>query len=130
MTSKTPHEDARRILQQWEEYLNRGDLRNILTLYADDAVLWGTFSKVVRDNSDSIREYFQKLLQKKNLKVNFSTVGHRRIYEDVHLFFGTYEFSHEHEKPVIFPARFTFLIHRVENGSYKIAEHHSSVIPS
>ena len=129
MTSKTPRKGASQVLQQWEGYLNKGDLENILTLYASDAVLWGTFSKAIRDNSDLIHEYFQELLQKENLRVNFGTVRHR-VYKDVHLFSGTYEFSHGREEPIVLPARFTLVIHRVEGGDYKIVEHHSSLIPN
>lgn len=120
--------DAGQILKQWEECLNRGDLKNILALYANDAVLWGTFSKVIHDNADLIQEYFQNLLQKKSLSVSFSNIRHR-VYDGVHLFSGIYEFFHEHGEPEVFPARFTFVICKVEDEGYRIVEHHSSLIP-
>lgn len=121
--------DADQILDQWEKYLNDGDLPNIVKLYANDAILWGTFSKVIRNNPDLIKEYFQELLLKKNFKVDINSSS-ARVYSDTYLYSGTYEFSYVDKELVKFPARFTFVICKDESGSYKIVEHHSSLIPN
>lgn len=121
--------DADCLLKQWEEYFNDGDLTSIIKLYASDAILWGTFSKIIRNNPDLIKEYFQGLFLKKNIKVNFNSSS-TRVYADTYLYSGTYEFSYIDEELVKFPARFTFVICKDESGSYKIVEHHSSLIPN
>ena len=120
--------DAEQALKRWENSLNEGDLEGILSLYASDAVLWGTFSETIRDDRGLIRGYFEALLQRKNVGVTFGATVHR-VYRDVHLFSGTYEFSYEDGGPVILPSRFTFVICKVEDGSYRIVEHHSSLMP-
>ena len=121
--------NAHQVIKQWEDCLNSGELENIVNLYADDAVLWGTFSKIIRDKSDLIQEYFKGLFQKQELQVNFGTI-HSRVYEDTHIFSGMYEFSYMDEKLISHPARFTFVICKNESGNFEIVEHHSSLIPS
>ncbi len=120
--------NADQVLKQWEKSLNNGDLTNVVSLYAKDAVLWATFSKIIRNNPDLIEQYFQDLLQKKNFRVNFSS-SNGRAYENTHLYSGTYEFSYLDSNLITFPARFTFVICKNEAGGYKIVEHHSSLIP-
>lgn len=120
--------DAEQTLRQWENSLNKNDLPGVLALYASDAVLWGTFSKTIRNTPDLIREYFEALLQKENVRVVFGATE-SKVYKGVHLFSGSYEFSYEDDGIVVFPSRFTFAVCKVEDGSYKIIEHHSSVMP-
>lgn len=120
--------DAEQALKQWEDSLNEGDLEGILGLYASDAVLWGTFSEVIRDDPGLIRGYFEALLQKKNVGVTFGATVHR-VYGDVHVFSGAYDFYYEDGGSVRFPSRFTFVICKVEDGSYRIVQHHSSLMP-
>ncbi len=117
------------VLDQWEKSLNDGDLPNIVALYAKDAVLWGTFSKVTCDNPDLIKKYFAGLFQKTNLKVRFNSLT-TRAYADVYVHSGTYEFSYVHAELITFPARFTFVVYKDAGGNYKIVEHHSSLIPN
>ena len=53
--------DADYVLKQWEKYLNYGELISIIKLYASDIILWGTFSKVIRNSPDLIKGYFKEL---------------------------------------------------------------------
>ena len=119
---------SQKIITSWENYLNNADLNNLINLYAEDAVLWGTFSNVIRDNLDLIREYFQELFKKRDLKVSFNA-SCNRVYEDTHLYSGTYKFSYIDQELIIINARYTFVVCKDRNGKYKIVEHHSSVIP-
>ena len=119
---------SQQIITSWEKYLNNADINNLINLYAEDAVLWGTFSNVIRDNLDLIREYFQELFKKRDLKVSFNA-SFNRVYEDTHLYSGTYKFSYIDEELIIINARYTFVVCKDRNSKYKIVEHHSSVIP-
>ena len=121
--------EAKDVISKWEECLNNSELNSIVNLYFDNAVLWGTFSKVIRDNSELISEYFQNLYRKKELKVNFSSTT-VRTFGEISVFSGTYEFSYLEEELVTHYARYTFVVCKDDSGNYKIAEHHSSLIPN
>ena len=121
--------DADHVLKQWEIYINNGDLPNIVKLYANNAMLWGTFSTILRDNPELIRDYFQKLFQRKNFKVNFSSAKNR-VHSGVSIYSGTYDFSYVDIELISLPARYTFVICKLDSGDYKIVEHHSSLIPT
>ena len=54
-------DDVAAAMNTWGEYLAKGTSEEpgeILTLYADDAVLWGTISTTRRDDPAAIRDYF------------------------------------------------------------------------
>ena len=120
---------ADQVLAQWEKSLNSGDLQSIVNLYAYDAILWSTFSKIIRNHPDLIKQYFEELFRKTKLKVNFSS-SQTRVFENTHIYSGTYEFSYMDKELITFPARFTFVICKDNAGDYKIVEHHSSLIPT
>lgn len=120
--------EANQILDEWQRFLNCGDLENIVRLYADEAVLWGTFSDTLRDSQRLIEEYFKKLFERDGLRVEWGTVCSRSC-DGFHLYSGTYEFSYVEHKPVSVPARFTFAIGHDKDGGLKILTHHSSLIP-
>ena len=116
------------ILDEWRRFLNCGDLENIVRLYADEAVLWGTFSDTLRDSPRLIEEYFKKLFERDGLRVEWGTMCTRSC-DGFHLYSGTYAFSYVEGKPVIVPARFTFVIGRDKDAGFRILTHHSSLIP-
>lgn len=120
--------NSKQVIASWEECLNSANLNNLVDLYSQNAVLWGTFSKVIRNNSDLIREYFQELFKKRDLKVSFNA-SFNRVYDDTHLYSGTYKFSYINKELIIINARYTFVVCKHSNDIYKIVEHHSSVIP-
>ena len=121
--------NSQQIINSWEKNLNNANLNKLINLYAEDAVLWGTFSNIIRNNTDLIREYFQNLFKKKELKVCFIT-SNNRVYESANLYSGTYEFSYMDQDLIKITARYTFVICKDSRQEYKIVEHHSSVIPS
>jgi hypothetical protein len=119
---------AENLLKRWEFCLNKGDLSGIVDLYSESAVLWGTFSDIIRDNPELIREYFQNLFERKNLKVTFGT-SNLRSFGQAAIYSGEYEFSYEDNGVVRCPARFSFVFYKQGNDPYKIIDHHSSLIP-
>lgn len=121
---------AENLLRAWEVCLNNTDLDGIISLYTEDAVLWGTFSEVIRDTPVLIRDYFEVLFNRKNLKVHFGP-SNLRSFGQAAIYSGEYEFSYENDenKLVKCPARFSFVFYKDGNDSYKIIDHHSSLTP-
>jgi len=116
------------LLRNWEACLNNGDLDGIVDLYSSNAVLWGTFSNIIRDSPALIREYFESLYSNQDLKVVFG-VSNVRTLEDVEIHSGEYEFSYKDGEKVKCPARFSFVLNKDKDGQYKIIDHHSSIVP-
>jgi len=111
----------------WAEALGSGDENNVTALYHKDAVLWGTLSPVIRNTPELIREYFVKFATLDRIKVDFSDPVIRQ-YGNVAINTGYYVFSwYEDGKKVVVPARYTFAY--VNEGGWKIIDHHSSVVP-
>ena len=53
-----PQEDVAAASTKWAAALAENDPDKVLSLYAQDAVLWGTLSPTVRSNPASLRDYF------------------------------------------------------------------------
>ena len=119
---------AENLLKKWEVCLNNKDLEGIVSLYTEDAVLWGTFSDIIRDNHELIREYFEVLFIKDNLHVAFGE-SNLRSFGEAAIYSGEYEFSYQGDEEVKCPARFSFVFYRNKEGEYRIIDHHSSLVP-
>ena len=119
---------AENLLRKREVCLNNEDLDGIVNLYTDNAVLWGTFSDIIRDNHSLIRDYFEALFLKDNLKVTFGD-SNLRSFGQAAIYSGEYEFSYQDDKEVKCPARFSFVFYRNKDGEYRIIDHHSSLVP-
>ena len=111
----------------WGQTIGGGDPEKVLTLYADDAVLWGTLSPTVRSNRAALQDYFVNAFKVlPNLKVSF---GDQliRVYGNAAINTGYYTFSYGEAKSL--PARYSFTY--VKNGErWLIVDHHSSAMPS
>jgi hypothetical protein len=119
---------AENLLKKWEDCLNDGDLDGIVSLYTDNAVLWGTFSDIIRDSPFLIREYFETLFLREDLKVKFG-LSNLRSFGQAAIYSGEYEFSYQGDGKTTCPARFSFVFYKDESGAYKIIDHHSSLVP-
>jgi uncharacterized protein (TIGR02246 family) len=116
------------IALKWAEAIQTRLPENVTKLYHRDASLWGTLAQEVRRGHAAINEYFVSFLQKDDLKCEFKD-GHFRVYDDFAFYSGSYVFTWTVEdKPVILPARFSF-VNKKENGNWLIMEHHSSLFP-
>lgn len=89
--------------------LGEDDPDKVLSLYAGDAVLWGTLSPTVRADRAALRDYFVaafKVLP--GLKVDF---GNQliRVYGDTAVNTGYYTFSYVKDgQTKSLPARYSF----------------------
>jgi uncharacterized protein (TIGR02246 family) len=101
----------------------------VVALYAPDAVLWGTRSPALRDNPDSVKDYFKIL---RTVDPTYRVlIGQQRIrvYGDIALNTGTYTFSEARDgKEANRQARFTF-VYQHRDGRWLIVDHHSSALP-
>ena len=124
-----PKEDVAAATQAWALALGQDDPEKVLPLYADDAVLWGTLSPMVRSDQAAVRDYFVtafKVLP--GLKVAF---GDQliRVYGSTAVNTGYYTFSYVKDgQSKSLPARYSFVF--VNNGNrWLIVDHHSSAMP-
>lgn len=54
-----PKEDARQVVSSWSKAFTDGDVDAIAKLYAPEALMIGTFGKVVLTKPEEIRKYFE-----------------------------------------------------------------------
>jgi len=125
-----PKEDVAVATAKWGETLGQNDPDKVLTLYATDAVLWGTLSPSVRADRAALRDYFVgafKVLP--GLKVSF---GEQliRVYGTTAVNTGYYTFSYSKDgESKTLPARYSFVF--VNDGqNWIIVDHHSSAMPA
>jgi uncharacterized protein (TIGR02246 family) len=124
-----PREDVAAATSTWATALGEDDPDKVLSLYSEDAVLWGTLSPKVRADRAAMRDYFVtafKVLP--GLKVDF---GDQliRVYGDTAVNTGYYTFSYLKDgETKSLPARYSFTY--VKRGdNWLIVDHHSSVMP-
>ena len=117
-------------LQTWINLVSIQDVDAVVNLYADDAVLLGTFSDKIRVGKDEIREYFNFFLAKKPKASVIDSKIHM-IDENNITINGFYDFEVNNEAGgrSLSHARFTFVFQK-QDANIKILSHHSSVMPS
>lgn len=112
------------LFDEWNNALGTGEPEKVAALYDTDAILLPTISNQVRDNHDTKVDYFTNFLKKGPVgKIDESNV---RVFDDLAINSGIYTFTFNDGSVV--PARYTF-VYRRTGGSWKIVEHHSSMMP-
>ena len=109
---------------------SEGVVDEVVALYAEDGLLWGTVSEQIRDTPAEIRDYFEYFAKLPELSVS-SYKGCVRMYdENLAINSGYYTFTYNKDgqtKEV--PARYSFTYHKDSNNQWEIIEHHSSALP-
>jgi uncharacterized protein (TIGR02246 family) len=125
----SPKDEVTQVTSAWAQALGENDPDKVLPFYAEDAVLWGTLSPVVRSDRAALRDYFVtafKVLP--GLKVAF---GDQliRVYGGAAVNTGYYTFSFVRDgESKTLPARYSFTY--IKNGDrWLIVDHHSSAMP-
>jgi uncharacterized protein (TIGR02246 family) len=130
IVSAGPKEDVAAATQTWIDGMNSHNAERVVALYDQEAVLWGTRSPTLRDNPATVRDYFKIL---GTVPPSYKVVLDEqriRVYGDIAINTGAYTFSEvRDDKPVVRPARFTF-VYLNRNGRWMIVDHHSSATPS
>lgn len=112
------------LFEQWNNALQTGDPKNVVALYASDAILLPTVSNKVRHNHAEIEDYFVHFLAKgPQGKIDESNVRH---FGDIAINSGVYTFAFKDGVSV--QARYTFVYHW-DGQHWMITEHHSSAMP-
>lgn len=120
--------DVEAATAKWVDAFNRKSTRDIVTLYAPDAVLFGTVSPVIRDQPALVQDYFKDLPSLGNAVIS---VGEHRVqlFGDIAVSTGFYTRTAQQDGTTVRnPARFTF-VYAKRNGQWLIVNHHSSALP-
>ncbi|MCP4297804.1 MAG: DUF4440 domain-containing protein [Proteobacteria bacterium] len=115
-------------METWGRAFSMNDTKVIQSLYAVDAVFWGTVSSVRREDPAAVKDYFDHLNNFSERKVSFNDYR-IRIFGEIALNTGSYTFSWvDNEQAKVIPARYSFsYIKRDE--VWLIIDHHSSAMP-
>lgn len=57
------------ILEQWMKAVNEGDVKTLLNLYDNNAVLIPTFSNRLLNTPEKLKDYFEKLGSREDLSI-------------------------------------------------------------
>ena len=112
------------ILNNWQQHLNEANLSGILKLYDEKCVLIPTFSSEILTDHKQIKEYFVKVIEVQEGKVEFqqNSISEQQIAENVYLLGGKYIFNLKGKEKI--PARFSFIVNLLSENP--IMHHHSS----
>jgi len=117
--------EVRGLFNLWNDALATLDSDKVTARYAKDAVLLPTVSDTPRTDAGAIKNYFDAFLQKKPQGVITEgniIIGHNWAQDA-----GIYEFTMGVDGSKV-KARYTY-VYVMEDGEWKIAHHHSSVMP-
>jgi len=118
-------DEVRGLFQLWNSALDTLDSDAVAKRYAKSGVLLPTVSDVPRTDYDGIKDYFDAFLQKKPQGVILESnvmIGTNWCQDA-----GIYEFTMGATGDKV-KARYSF-IYKLEDGEWKIAHHHSSMMP-
>lgn len=125
MTPSVSEAEVRSLFSIWNNALATGDSRIVAKRYAKEAILLPTVSDVPRCDFASIKDYFDAFLQKEPQGEILE--GDIRIGDGWCQDAGIYEFTMGATGDKV-KARYTY-VYVYENNQWKIAHHHSSVMP-
>jgi uncharacterized protein (TIGR02246 family) len=113
----------------WVEAYNSRDAARIATLYAPDALFWGTRATAIANKPEQILAYFEESVRNPNLRVRIDD-RRIRVYHQVAVCAGTYTVTDVKDgQEVANPGRFTFVFEK-RGERWVIVHHHSSRMPS
>ena len=112
------------ILNNWQQHLNEANLSGIMKLYDEKCVLIPTFSSEILTDHEKIKEYFVKVIEVQEGKVEFqqNSISEQQVAENMYLLGGKYIFNLKGKEKI--PARFSFIVNLLSENP--IMHHHSS----
>ncbi|MGM0486058.1 MAG: SgcJ/EcaC family oxidoreductase [Planctomycetota bacterium] len=112
------------LFTKWNVALKTGKPSNVVSLYAETAVLLPTASNQVRDTPALIEDYFKHFLERgPSGRIDQS---HVRMFGGIAINSGVYTFRFSSGESM--QARYTFVYQSLD-GQWLIVEHHSSAMP-
>lgn len=128
IAATTPPFPVDKASAQWATALSSNDPQKVTALYDDKAFLYATFANKI-NTRDGLIDYFKKIMQHPNLKVQFDQQNLRVYNNETAINSGLYTFSYtDGNKTVSVPARYTF-VYSLEPQGWLIVDHHSSILP-
>jgi len=118
-------DEVRALFYLWNDSLATGDSRLVAKRYAAEPVLLPTVSDTPRTDYALIKDYFDSFLLKK--PQGEIVEGHIRVGDNWAQDAGIYEFTMGIDGSKV-KARYSF-VYVYEGGEWKIAHHHSSIMP-
>ena len=121
---------ATKVLMDWLNKVNTGDIEGVLSMYSDGAVLLPTFSDEIRTTGDDIRSYFVMISSSDRVVVELDSDSMivQQLTETIFTIGGIYScLLVKGDEERNFLARFTYTIDISSNKP--IIHHHSSVVP-
>lgn len=118
----------REAMQQWAEAFSSETPDDILNLYADEAVLWGTLSAARSDTPEALRAYFEQIFTFGKREVRFYDPLIRQ-YGPVMINSGSYTFFwNRNGVDETVESRYS-MVYVERDGEWLIVDHHSSRKP-
>ena len=111
------------MLKTWVKKIRNNNANEVLKLYHDNGLLFGTFSGIERRGKELIFNYFENLF-KSAIDVEIITEYEHKT-DSMMVSSGFYNFKVD-DKTI--KARFSFVFVNTK-GSWKILSHHSSELP-
>ena len=132
--TESEHAAAELVYQRWLKAVTSLNVESVLSLYADDAVLWGTMATKTKVGRERVREYFDWFLDRASLAASPITSEFHTLSPDIVSANGSYHFGLGGKgsgDPVAeTEARFTFVFRKnPASGDWEIVDHHSSLFP-
>lgn len=118
------------VLEEWIKAVNDGDIKSLLCLYDNEAVLIPTFSNRLLNTPDKLRNYFEKLGSREELSIALheKTLLIQELENRIYTLSGIYNWRFAVDGELLnFEARFSYIIDLSKPNP--ILHHHSSQIP-
>lgn len=113
----------------WIQKVEANNPQEITELFHTDAFLWGTVSRIVRNNSDQIKEYFDYFACIPGIKAINKTYHISKITDTVYVNNAEIHWLHNQiKKPLKARMTFIYRLHS-ETNQWLIFELHSSQLP-
>ena len=124
--------DAAAVLNAWAEAYASQDGARSAALYSDDASVWGTASRSPTVGRAGITEYFGRPREGVvSSSVTFDERETKPLGDGTVLAYGRYTFRQKRTDgtETALPARFSMVLAKAQDGSWRIVHHHSSPMP-
>jgi uncharacterized protein (TIGR02246 family) len=129
-SASTEH-DAMQVIERWKTAFRESDVDTIASLYAPDALFFGTGSQALVTAPAAIRSYFETALQR-NKPRGAELLEHsvRVVSDDVVIVTGLDRVSGTKDGSIQYGnGRVTFVLEK-RDGSWQIVHFHRSVLPA
>ena len=126
-----PKEDAFQVVDQWAKAFTASDVDTITGLYAPDAVFMGTGTKVIVNQPEGVKKYFEAtLLGNRKFVASFLDSSIVAVNETTVVVTGLDKLSVTVDgKSLDLFGRVTFVLSKRESG-WKIVHFHRSAMPT